>query len=138
MSSPLIHKLPHRDPFLFVHAVHSVVAGAIEASWSVDGSEAFFRGHFPGNPVVPGVLIIEALAQAAGLVMIAHDPDRIRAGMLVQSDIRFRQPVRPPATIDLSATLEGSFEQVHRFNVKARDRGVVVAEGTLVLSITQS
>src|SRR4051794_12181843 len=65
-----IDRLPHRDPFRFVSRVTSVKPGeSAEAVWALTGKEPFFGGHFPGNPIVPGVLIAEALAQAAGLAL---------------------------------------------------------------------
>lgn len=135
MNNSLLSKLPHRPPFLFVDSMVSITANAAEASWTVNGSEVIFQGHFPGDAIIPGVLLIEALAQTAGLVLIARDPDRSHAGVLAHCDIRFRLPVRPPATISLKAKEDGSLESVHRFTVSAHHGDLLVAEGSLVLSI---
>ena len=69
----LIDRLPHRPPFRFVTELRCVDPSAFEAVWSVSGEEDFFRGHFPGEPIVPGVLITEALAQTAGLHLLSRE-----------------------------------------------------------------
>ena len=142
-----IAQLPHRAPFSFVSEVVSFETGALLAAWQVRGDEDFLRGHFPGDPIVPGVLVLEALAQAAGIHLLAlesamqqddaeADGARApRAGMLVQSEIRFRRPVRPPARIELSARSEGGMGALYRFTVEAREGGALVANGSLVLAL---
>ena len=133
----IIDRLPHRPPFRFVTEVRSTVPTAFEAVWSVTGHEDFFRGHFPGAPVVPGVLLTESLAQAAGQHLLARDGEGQHGGMLVQSDIRFRKPVIPPASISLRVAEEGSLGVLHRFEVRALVADVVVAEGTLVIAVAR-
>jgi 3-hydroxyacyl-[acyl-carrier-protein] dehydratase len=142
-----IDQLPHRAPFSFVSEVVSFEAGVLLAAWQVQGNEEFLRGHFPGDPIVPGVLVLEALAQTAGIHLLAleaamreNDADASgarapRAGMLVQSEIRFRRPVRPPARIELSARSEGGLGALYRFNVEAREGNAMVASGSLVLAL---
>lgn len=135
MSDSLISKLPHRAPFLFIQSVQSISANAVKASWTLDGSESFFKGHFPHDSIVPGVLLIEALAQTAGLLLISRDPDGAHAGMLVHSDIRFRAPVRPPAVISLFTTEQSHLGNIYQFSVEAKNQELLVADGTLVLSV---
>lgn len=131
----LIDRLPHRPPFRFVTDVRSDNPSAFEAVWRVTGSEEFLHGHFPGDPVVPGVLLTEALAQAAGLHLLVRGGDGPRAGMLVQSDMRFRTPVRPPAVVMLQVRMDTSLGALHRFEVRALVGDATVADGTLVLAI---
>ena len=77
-----LSKLPHREPFRFITSLDSLTAGkSAEATWSLRGHEPFFTGHFPGDPIVPGVLISEALAQLSGLVAL-HDADGAKAAAL--------------------------------------------------------
>jgi 3-hydroxyacyl-[acyl-carrier-protein] dehydratase len=107
--------------------------------WSVTESEWFLTGHFPDDPVVPGVLIIEALAQLAGLVGLhlgSSEPElpRPRNGRLVHTDIRFENALRPPVEIDLCAAICRSMGVLRQFDVSAAARGVVVAKGSLVLA----
>jgi 3-hydroxyacyl-[acyl-carrier-protein] dehydratase len=130
----LIEQLPHRPPFRFVSSVVNDDPESFEASWSVDGSEEFFRGHFPSDPIVPGVLVTEALAQTAGMLLIARSEGSHSHGMLVHSEIRFRIPIRPPALIALYAHELGSVGALYRLSVTAKVAGVIAAEGTLVLA----
>lgn len=103
--------LPHRYPFLLVDRVESVVPGeSIVAIKNVTVNEPFFPGHFPGNPVMPGVLIIEALAQAGGLLVRATQEARNDAtgGYMYLAGVekaRFRRAVVPGDQLRLEATL---------------------------------
>jgi 3-hydroxyacyl-[acyl-carrier-protein] dehydratase len=107
-SDDLVALLPHRPPFRFVDAVDGHEAGAsVRARYRVRGDEAFLTGHFPGNPVFPGVLQLEALAQAGAIALLT---DERYAGSLPLfggvEDVRFRRMVKPGDEIVLSVTLE--------------------------------
>lgn len=100
--------LPHRPPFRFVDVVDEVVAGErVRARYRVTGDEPFLAGHFPGNPVFPGVIQLEALAQAGALAVLA---DQRFAGLLPLfggvEKVRFRRIVRPGDELMLDVTLE--------------------------------
>ncbi|MBN4052788.1 beta-hydroxyacyl-ACP dehydratase [Roseiflexus sp. AH-315-K22] len=133
MSSP--HEcLPHRPPFVFLSTITEVVAGdRAQGAWVVDGAEDFFRGHFPGDPIVPGVLIIEAMAQIAGVALF-HGQHGVRA-MVVHTDIRFRRPVRPPATIEVTARCTRSVGGVHLVEVRASVDSALAAQGKITLGL---
>jgi 3-hydroxyacyl-[acyl-carrier-protein] dehydratase len=121
-------RLPHREPFRFISKTTEVTQGeSAQGIWSVSGEEAFFAGHFPGNPIVPGVLIAEALAQLSG---IAGNSD---GGKLAQVDVRFDQSVVPPAEISLSSKLMRTIGALQLFDVSASVGGNIVARGTLTL-----
>lgn len=103
-----ISLLPHRPPFRFVDCVDVLVAGQrVEARYRVTGDEPFLAGHFPGNPVFPGVIQLEALAQAGAIAVLA---DERYAGKLPLfggvEDVRFRRIVRPGDELVLLVELE--------------------------------
>lgn len=127
-------RLPHGEGFRFVDRVLAAGEGEAQAAWTVRGTEPFFAAHFPGNPLVPGVLLIEALAQTAGFAA-PPDPQRSAGGLLVHADVRFRAPVRPPATILLHARLSGELGELRQFEVRAEVEGRVVASGSVALRL---
>ena len=138
--SNLIDRLPHRQPFLFLSSIESVESGVSgRARWQVRGDEAFFVGHFPGTPIVPGVLIVEALAQLAGLVALqcgdepAHGAGEI-GGRLAHVDARFDNVVQPPAVIDLRVSIQRSMGNLFMFDVSAAVDGTVAARGSLTVA----
>jgi 3-hydroxyacyl-[acyl-carrier-protein] dehydratase len=100
--------LPHRDPFLFVSEVLEVDPGQrARARWDLTGNEAFFEGHFPGYPVLPGVLIVEALAQTGALAVLTDPRFAGRVVLLGGVDrARFRRQVRPGDHLEMSTELE--------------------------------
>ncbi len=124
-------RLPHGEAFRFVSRVDEVRPGEwAKGAWVVRGDEAFFAGHFPGRPMVPGVLIAEALAQLSG---IAGASEGASQGKLAQVDVRFEQTVVPPAEIELEARVTGTLGPLQLCEVSAKVKGVVVARGTIAL-----
>ena len=99
--------LPHRDPFAFLTTIDEVVPGeSATCSWVLTGDEPFFAGHFPGRPTLPGVLMLEALAQA-GAVASLQDP-RFAGKLLLFGGVdkaRFRRQVLPGDTLTLQVTM---------------------------------
>ena len=92
-----IDVLPHRPPFLFVDELVEVVPGeAAQCRWRLTGDEAFFAGHFPGRPTLPGVLMVEALAQTAGIAVLTLDEYHGKLGLFAGiDDCRFKRLVAP-------------------------------------------
>lgn len=107
-SDALIARLPHRPPFRFVDVVDELDPGAaVVARYRVTGGEAFLAGHFPGNPIFPGVIQLEALAQAGAIGVLADDryADKLPLFGGVER-VRWRRVVRPGDELVLSVTLE--------------------------------
>ena len=130
--------LPHRYPFLLVDRVLELEQGkSLSAIKNVSINEPFFQGHFPGQPVMPGVLILEALAQATGLLAFAEmgDTHKTRLYMLVGIDkARFRGQVFPGDQLLLNVPLKRNMRGIGIYECKALVDGVVVAEAEMMCS----
>lgn len=99
--------LPHRDPFLFVSEVVTVDPGrSATGRWHLTGEEAFFAGHFPGRPTLPGVLMVESLAQLGGIAVLADERFVGKLPLFGGVDkARFRRQVVPGETLELEVTV---------------------------------
>lgn len=134
--------LPHGEPFRFVTRLTRIEPGVeAEGQWELTGNEAFFVGHFPQHPIVPGVLIGEALAQLSGLAA-ANSGDKpatnapLAQGGLAQIDVRFKKAVAPPVVITLQSKLTRRVGALVQFEVSAADpQGDVITEGSLTLTL---
>jgi len=129
---PIECGLPHRDPFIFIDQVialepgHSAVCTKLFAA-----SEPFFRGHFPGNPLVPGVILTEAAAQTAGIA--AGEPGKVYHLSAIRQ-MKFLRPVPPGTLVEFTATGSGGMGGLLQFAVSARVDGELVAEGVIILN----
>lgn len=125
--------LPHRYPMLLIDRVVSLVPDqSIHAVKAVSMNEPFFQGHFPGRPIMPGVLIVEALAQAAGVLAIESmglaDSGKLVYFMAIEG-AKFRKPVEPGCLLNLHAEIVQAKRTICKFNGKALfDDGSVAAE----------
>ena len=135
----VMRRLPHRYPFLLVDRVLECRSGqSIRALKNVTCNEPFFPGHFPHRPVMPGVLILEALAQTAGILAFVTAgvyPDDKRQLYFVGIDkARFRQPVEPGDQLILKATLERSIRGIWKFTTAAEVDGKEVCGAEMMVA----
>jgi len=127
--------LPQRYPVLMIDKVKECEPGKrIVAIKNVSANEPHFQGHFPGRPIMPGVLILEAMAQAAGLCF-ADDPSKANEYIYYYAGIdnaRFKRPVFPGDQLEIEVTLERLLRNIGKFACVARVRGDTVAQATIL------
>jgi len=138
----ILNYLPHRYPFLLVDRVVSCERGkSIVAIKNVTINEPYFQGHFPGNPVMPGVMIVESLAQAAGILSFLstkHDPNRNLLYYLVGVDrARFKKPVIPGDQLRLDVTMGGMVRGIAKFVGVATVAETLVAEAEFLCTMRE-
>ncbi|NWF82978.1 MAG: 3-hydroxyacyl-ACP dehydratase FabZ [Bryobacteraceae bacterium] len=129
--------LPHRYPFLLVDRITEMEPDRIVGIKNVTANEPFFLGHFPEFPVMPGVLIVEAMAQVAGVLVLREVADRKSRLVLLASveDARFRKPVLPGDTLTIEMTMVRRKSTVVKMKGEARVAGSVVAEATVMCKL---
>jgi len=138
----ILKQLPHRYPFLLVDRVLELERNTrIKAIKNVTFNEPYFTGHFPGRPVMPGVLILEALAQAAGLLAfdaMGQVPDENNIYYFVGIDsARFKRPVVPGDQLALEITIDRVRAGIWKFKAIASVDGEVAAEAALMCTMRQ-
>jgi 3-hydroxyacyl-[acyl-carrier-protein] dehydratase len=132
--------LPQRYPFLMIDRVLECEPGKrIRALKNVSANEPHFAGHFPGRPVMPGVLILEAMAQAAGILVFRTQQSRPDENSVYYyagiDNARFKRPVVPGDPLELEVTILGSKRGVWKFGCVARVGAAIVAEAEILCSV---
>ena len=131
--------IPHRKPFLFIQECKIIEKGKIGESFKIfDENEYFFEGHFPGNPIVPGVVIVEAMAQTAGVVVsenIIQNQDKSVLFMSINK-AKFRRPVLPNYKIRFYVEMLNNVKNVYKFLGKAFHDDLLVSESEFSAMIT--
>jgi 3-hydroxyacyl-[acyl-carrier-protein] dehydratase len=143
--SDLLPVLPHRPPFLFVDRVTKLEPGkSIVAERRLRPDEPQFAGHFPGRPIMPGVLVAEALAQTSGLLIglseiltAAAPPAKPKAFFLATTSLKFTHPAAPGDLLVLRAATDRNFGGLYRFSVEAAAGRNVIATGSLTLALVE-
>ena len=136
----ILQKLPHRYPFLLVDRVLELERDVrIKALKNVSIDEPFFGGHFPARPVMPGVLMVEALAQAAALLSfesLGLDPgDDIVVYFVGIDGARFKRPVEPGDQLILEATIDRAKGGIYKYKTRASVEGETVVEAELMCTM---
>lgn len=136
----IMRHLPHRYPFLLVDRVLELAKGErIVALKNVTMNEPFFPGHFPNHPVMPGVLIIEALAQAAGILAFQSADMPVTENTVVYfvgiDNARFKRPVTPGDQLRLEATITKNMRGIWKFTTQAVVDGQVACEADLMCTL---
>jgi 3-hydroxyacyl-[acyl-carrier-protein] dehydratase len=129
--------LPHRPPFVFVQEVIAIQPGvSAECATTFEPSDPMFAGHFPGNPLVPGVILTEALAQTAGIAAASGEALSSAPRFLLSAirQMKFLAAVRPAERIILRAERVGQASELIQFSVEALVDGKRVAVGQIVLN----
>lgn len=133
----ILQYLPHRYPFLLIDRVVEVEPGkSIHAYKNITINEPFFVGHFPHHPVMPGVLIMEALAQAAGILSFKTEDKKPTPNDVFYfagiDEARFKRPVMPGDQLHLHVEIERRMRGVWKFKAEARVDGQLAAEARLM------
>lgn len=125
--------IPHRYPFLLVDKIIEIEPGKRAVGIkNVTVNEPFFQGHFPGNPIMPGVLIVEALAQTAGIATAIQEEGKGKLGLFASIEqLKFKNPVIPGDTLRLEAEILTNRMGVVKAKVKATVDGKMAAEGEI-------
>ncbi len=133
----ILEMLPHRYPFMLVDRVTEIVPGERIAGFkNLTYNEPFFQGHFPGAPIMPGVLQIEALAQLSGILLLQKPEDRGSLAYFMAIDrARFRKPVVPGDRLDLVGTVLKMKPRLLKVHGEAFVDGTLVSEGELMFQV---
>lgn len=140
-ASANLDLIPHRPPFLFVDEIVQINDQRIMTRKSIDPGADFFRGHYPGNPVMPGVLLCECCFQAGALLIASkiggYDRSRGIPVLARIADARFKRIVRPSETVDVEVTLDDELDGAYFMTARARVAGRLALRVTFVCMLAE-
>ena len=132
--------LPHREPFLLIDEVVELELGVrAVARKTVREDEWYLAGHFPGRPIMPGVLIVEAMAQTGAVAVLSEEENRGRLALFAGiDDVRFKRLVQPGDELELTCVLERIRGPIGKGRATAHVDGELAARGTLTFAVDRS
>jgi 3-hydroxyacyl-[acyl-carrier-protein] dehydratase len=138
----IMEHLPHRYPFILVDRILAMDLGkTITGLKNVTINEPFFQGHFPGKPIMPGVLILEAMAQVGGVLAVASMDDSLKRPLMYFMGIdgvKFRKPVIPGDQLIIDAAITKQRAKIMKFSCSAKVQDQLVAEAQLMATLEVS
>ena len=132
--------IPHRDPFLLLDEVTVIEPGVrVVARKRVREDEWYLAGHFPGRPIMPGVLMVEAMAQAGAVAVLSEEANRGKLALFAGiDDVRFKRIVEPGDELEVTCEVERLRGPVGRGKAEARVDGELAVRGTLMFALTEN
>lgn len=135
-SEQIMQILPHRYPFLMVDRVTRIEGNKITAEKNVTINEPFFAGHFPGHPVMPGVLQLEAMAQVAGILMLKQADNAGKIAYFMAADkVKWRKPVKPGDILQIDIELIKAGTKIGKAKASCSVGGEIVSQAEITFAL---